>query len=181
MVISISVTLSTCFDLDYVFADWCIGWRPLLDEWKFGWAKTARSFNFDICSKVLIGRRLLKSPMSIFLKSRSTGVFSQIIEKCTARDMSLSFWKWLVTCSNHPSGVGMGSSPHEFWCNFFDEALSMLAIWTYPSVLSNSRKANDEAKKKKKKAEQKNIKRTLWREAEGIHLVYHKLFQTSWV
>lgn len=52
-------------------------------------------------------------------------------------------------CSNHPSGVGMGSSPHEFWCNFFDEALSMLAIWTYPSVLSNSREANDEAKKKK--------------------------------
>ena len=83
-------------------------------------------------------------------------------------------------CSNHPSGVGMGSSPHEFWCNFFDEALSMLAIWTYPSVLSNSRKANDEAKKKKK-VEQKNIKRTLRREAEGIHLVYHKLFQTSWV
>ena len=172
MVISVSVTLSTCFDLDYVFADWCIGLEG--HYWMSGSSAERRQHAPSIliyAAKCLQDGDYWSRRRQSFWKVGRPGFFPKSLKyvlRVTNR------------CSNHPSGVGMGSSPHEFWCNFFDEALSMLAIWTYPSVLSNSRKANDEAKKKKK-AEQKKIKRTLWREAEGIHLVYHKLFQTSWV
>lgn len=53
-------------------------------------------------------------------------------------------------CSNHPSGVGMGSSPHEFWCNFFDEALSMLFFRTPEKQMMKQKKKKSRAEENKK-------------------------------